>query len=215
MFTRLKNAWLAIVLVLVVCLAGSPLAAAEHGAAGGHAAGHGAEEELNANPLTFKSDLAIWTAVVFLVLLVILWRFAWGPIADGLEKREGRIAEDIAAAERTHQEAKQLLASYEERLARAEDEVRQLIEQGRREAAEVGRQMLDKARADAENEQRRAVSEIERATASALKELAERSATLAVDLAGKIVGSRLDARAHSQLIQQAVERFSKSKPNGH
>ena len=42
----------------------------------------------------------------------------------------------------------------------------------------------------------------------------DRIATLAVDLAGKIVGSRLDPAAHSRLIEQAVTRFSQTKTNG-
>ena len=50
---------------------------------------------------SWKSDLAIWTAVVFLVLLAILWKFAWGPIAEGLDKREQEIADQIAEAERS------------------------------------------------------------------------------------------------------------------
>ena len=49
--------------------------------------------------------------------------------------------------------------------------------------------------------------EIDTATTGALKELADRSAALAVDLAGKIVQSRLDPQAHSRLIEQAVARF--------
>ena len=46
----------------------------------------------------------------------------------------------------------------------------------------------------------------------ALKDLAERSATLAVELAGKIVDARLDPAAHSHLIEQAVSRFSAAEP---
>ena len=50
---------------------------------------------------------------------------------------------------------------------------------------------MDKAREEAGIERQRAVQQIESATLAALKELADRSATLAVDLAGKIVGARL------------------------
>ena len=64
-------------------------------------------------PEEFQTDLAIWTFVVFVVLLAILWKFAWGPIVAGLEKREQGIAEHIAAAERAHEEAKLLLAEYD------------------------------------------------------------------------------------------------------
>lgn len=214
MFHRLIT-WLACLMVLAICLTALPLLAAEHGAAGGHeTGGHETEEALNPNPLAFKTDLAIWTGVIFLILLLVLYLKAWGPINDGLQKREGRIAADIAAAQKSHEDAKGLLASYEQKLAQAGEEVRQLLEQARRDASDVGRLIVDKARSEAEAEHRRALAEIEQATAGAMKELAERSATLAVDLAGKIVGSRLDPAAHSRLIEQAVKSFAQAKTNG-
>ena len=58
------------------------------------------------------------------------------------------------------------------------------------------------------------MQQIESATLAALKELAERSATLAVDLAGKIVGRQLKAADHSRLIEQAVTEFSRSAGQG-
>src|SRR5258708_15408050 len=94
-----------------------------------HEAGHGGVHGLgvglggvNTSPAEFKSDLAIFTFFVFLLLLAILWKFAWGPISAGLEKREHGIAEHIAAAQRSHEEAKRLLAEYERKLASAQDD---------------------------------------------------------------------------------------------
>ena len=149
--------------------------------------------------------------MVFLVVLAILYKSAWGPISEGLQKRESEIAAQIAEAQRKNEEARQLLADYEKKLAAAQDEVRGLIEQGRRDAEKVGQQLLDKAREEAGIERQRAVQQIESATMAALKELAERSATLAVDLAGKIVGAQLKAADHSRLIEQAVTEFSQSR----
>jgi F-type H+-transporting ATPase subunit b len=171
------------------------------------AAEHAAEGATNINPLAWSRDLAVWTGAVFLLLLVVLWLFAWTPIAEGLQKREGHIAEEIESAKRANAEAAQLLRQYEKRLATAEEEVRQMLDDARREAEVVGRQVVEKARADAEGERKRAVNEIELATAGALKELAERSATLAVELAGRIVHERLDPAAHHRLIEQAVAGF--------
>ena len=148
--------------------------------------------------------------MVFLVVLAILYKAAWGPISEGLQKRESEIAAQIAEAQRKNEEARQLLAEYEKKLAAAQDEVRGLIEQGRRDAEKVGQQLLDKAREEAGIERQRAVQQIESATLAALKELADRSATLAVDLAGKIVGAQLKAADHSRLIEQAVSEFSRS-----
>jgi F-type H+-transporting ATPase subunit b len=151
---------------------------------------------------------------VFVALLLILWKFAWKPIAEGLDKRERRVADEIAAAERANLDAKQLLAQYQQKLSASEGEVREILERGRRDAEQLGRELLDKARAETEVEKQRALREIETATAGAIKELADRSASLAVELAGKIVQTRLDPKAHARLIEEAVSRFAAAKPNG-
>jgi F-type H+-transporting ATPase subunit b len=182
---------------------------AEQAIADGGRAAHG---EVNKNPLEFKTDLAIWTGVIFLVLFVVLWKFAWGPILAGLDKRERGIADQISSAERTNQDARDLLARYEEKLAQSEDEVRRMLDDAKRDAQKVGQQIVDTSRQEAEAEHRRALGEIELATSGALKELAEHSATLAVELAGKIVAGRLDPAAHAKLIQDAVSRFPSTEP---
>jgi F-type H+-transporting ATPase subunit b len=164
------------------------------------------------NPLAFQKDLAIWTAVVFLVLLAILWKFAWGPIADGLDKREHRIADQIASAEQANTDARQILADYQGKLAASEAEVREILDRGRREAEELGRQMLDKTRQDAKQERERALREIDAATDDAIKELAARSADLAVELAGKIIQAKVDRAEHARLVEQAVAGFAKIEP---
>ncbi len=180
---------------------------------GGHE-GH-ESEELNLNPLEpkdLKANLGIWTGVIFVLLFLILGKFAWGPIADGLDKREARVAAEIQAAEKANADAKDLLAGYQKKLDAAGDEVRQLIDQAKRDAETAGHQILQKAREEAEAEKRRAVEDIELATSGALKELAERSATLAVELAGKIVHERLSEAEHTALINEAVTKFSQLEP---
>lgn len=168
--------------------------------------------EVNTNPLEFKTDLAIWTAVIFVVLLMVLWKFAWRPIVAGLDKRERGIADDIASAEQANEDARKLLALYEEKLAQGGEEVRKLLEEAKLDAQKVGQQIVDKARQEAEAEHHRALGEIELATSGALKELAEQSATLAVELAGKIVAGRLDPASHAKLIEEAVARFPNTEP---
>jgi len=164
------------------------------------------------NPLSLqeiKGDLAIWTATVFLVLLLILWKFAWKPLAQGLDKRERGIADQITQAEQANQQAKDLLAQYEQKLAGSREQVRAILEQARRDAEQVGRDMLEKAKGEARAEHQRALRQIETATAVALQELADLSATLAVELAGKIVHAKLNPNDHAQLIEQAVANFGR------
>ena len=132
-------------------------------------------------------------------------------MAKGIDRREQGIADQIAQAEEANREAKNRLAEYEKKLTDAYNEVRGIIEQGRRDAEQIGQQMLEKTKAEAKAEQQRAIQQIEAATSSAVKELADRSAALAVDLAGKIVRSKLNPADHARLIEQAVAGFVQSK----
>jgi F-type H+-transporting ATPase subunit b len=176
------------------------------------AAHGGAHGEANSDPLEFKADLAIWTAVVFLVVLAILKKFAWGPIAKGLDSREEGIAEQIAEAKLSNEDAKKLLKQYESKLDSAGGEVRQMLAEARKDAKVVGQKIVDAANGDAESKKLSAIAEIETATNVALGELAGRSADLAVDLAGKIVSAELKKEDHTNLVNQAVEGFARQAP---
>jgi len=153
-------------------------------------------------------DLAIYTGVVFLIVLLVLWRFAWGPISKALDAREQHIADNIAAAERQNQEARRLLAEYQKKLENAQAEVREVMEEARRDARHTQEEILAKAREEANRERDRAIRDIDLATQAALKELGEKSVDLAVQLAGKIVASKLSSEDHARMVKEAVGRFA-------
>lgn len=201
-------------LALAAVLTAAPIAmATEHEsapvAAAAHGGGHG---DAAVNPLAWESDLAIFSVAVFLILMAILWKFAWGPITEALDSREKQVADHIAAAERANAEAKTLLAQHQAKLAAAEGEVREILEKGRREAEALGRELLDKTRQEAHDEKQRALHEIDLATANAVRELAERSADLAVELAGKVVQTKIGPADHGRLVEQAISGFSSLEP---
>ena len=174
----------------------------------------GESEAVSLNPLSWEwiqQDLAIWTAVVFLLLLLVLSKFAWKPLAEGLDQRENHIANEIAEAEAANLKAKEILEGYDRKLADAGQQVREVLDQGRRDAEKIGHELIEKAKAEAHAEQQRGVQQIEAAAAAALKDLADQSATMAVGLAGKIVQAKLNPSDHSQLIEQAVTGFARQK----
>jgi F-type H+-transporting ATPase subunit b len=172
--------------------------------------GHGTASD---KPEEFKADLAIYTLIVFLLLMALLWKFAWGPISEGLERREMRIAEQIAAAEKANLDAKAMLAEYERKIAGTADEVRAIIDEARRDAEHTQQEILAKARADAQVEKERGIREIETATNQALKQLAEQSANLAVDLAGKILRAQISPAEHAKLIDESTKKFLEASPS--
>jgi F-type H+-transporting ATPase subunit b len=213
--------WIALLLVMVLGLA-APLGAAEkkehddskkaHGDGHGHHLGKPATPDAT-NILSFSEDLAIFTFIVFVIVLIILWLFAWGPISRALDERERRISDHIAAAQRQNEEARRMLVQYEKKLESAQGEVRAILEEARRDAAHTQDEILAKAREDAQRERDRAVREIDQARQTALKELGEKSVDLAVELAGKIVASKLSPDDHARMVQDAVTRFAKAEPS--
>jgi F-type H+-transporting ATPase subunit b len=159
-------------------------------------ASSGAEGEPNLNPLTFRTDTAIWTGVVFLCLVTVLTIFAFKPIADALDAREKAVADNIASAEAANHEAK--------------DEVRGILDAARKDAQRNAEGILEKAKEAAHLEAQRAQKEIEAQTDVALQQLAERSATLATNLAGKMIRAEVKPEHHRDLIQTALSEFAKN-----
>lgn len=168
-----------------------------------------AEEGGSINPLALSKDMAFWTFVIFVITLLILGKFAWKPIVEGLDKREQGIADQIAQAEKLNEDAQKTLAEYKAQLADAKAEVETMIANAKQSAEKTRQLMLDKAKADAEAESKRAKTEIELAKKEAMQELADNAADLALVLAGKICQKKLDKTDHAKLINQEVEKFSK------
>jgi F-type H+-transporting ATPase subunit b len=165
------------------------------------------------NPLGFDPDLAIWTAVIFVCLFLVLKKFAWKPIAHALNERERAIENNIAKAEGAAAEARGMLSEYEKKLAGAADEVRAMLEEARRDAEHTKQEIVAEARVAAREEHERVMRDIGTAKDQALKELAERSTNIAVDLAGKIIRAQLSKADHMALVQEAMGKFAAKEPN--
>ena len=190
-------------------------AAEEHGAGGHGAGGHGhlGHDGLGeVSPSDFKPDLALFTFCVFLGLMAILWKFAWKPITTALDQREDRIDGQIKAAEKINAEAKALLAQYEQKLAGAQDDVRAIIEEARKDAEHTRQELQAKAESEVQALRDRTLRDLDTARAQALKELAEHSTNLAIELAGKLVGAQLNHDDHRRLIEQTVNEFPQGGP---
>jgi len=180
---------------------------AGHGDAHGDSHGGGHASHGNSNPLSVDPDLALFTAIIFLLLAIILRKFAWGPIRDAVEAREKRIADQLAEAHRNNEEARRLLAEHETKLATASTEVKDMLDQARKDADTHKASILAEAETAAKAQKDRAVREITAAKNSALEDLAKSSVDQAVGLAGQIMGKKLSKGDHSKLIADAMKQF--------
>lgn len=187
--------------------------AAEEPPAPSAAGSEHAEHLEEPNLLAFSPDLAIFSAIVFLLLLGLLSWFAWPTIAAALEERERKIADNIAAAEARHEDAKRLLAEHEAKLAAAAGEVRALLEEARRDADHTRRQIEADGHKAAKDELDRAVREIGRARDAAIQNLAVASANVAIDLARGLVRDEISPERQKQVVREAMSKLTATAPS--
>jgi F-type H+-transporting ATPase subunit b len=159
------------------------------------------------NPLSVDPDLAIFTMVVFLVLLLVLSKLAWKPLIAGLDQRERSIADMIRDAERNQQESAERLREYERKLQAAAVEAQEIVTRARRDAEVVGQQLLAEAREDARRERLRALADIDTAKNAAVREIARQSADLAFTLARKLIRKELKPEDHALLVRESLRQF--------
>lgn len=167
------------------------------------------EKEKGLEPLAWQTDLAIWTAVVFVILLVILWLFAFGPIVKALDLRERNELARLAATEKSAADAKDLLRQYQQKLEDSEEEVRKILSDAKTDAQKQADAVVAEARLLAAEERERALRDIQNASDVALQEIAEKSASLATLLAGKIIKEELDPAKHARLVENAIADVAK------
>jgi F-type H+-transporting ATPase subunit b len=143
--------------------------------------------------------LAIWTILTFVVVLLVLRRFAWKPILASMEAREAGIRRLIDDAEAARDEADRLLEEYNRRLAEAREEGRRLVAEAKESAERVRAETLDRARAEAEAIVARTGTEIDLEKKKALAEIRERAVDLAIGAAERVLEESLDDARHRRV----------------
>jgi F-type H+-transporting ATPase subunit b len=165
------------------------------------------EAEHGEAPSLLAGDLgnSVWTFLIFVLVLVVLGKFAWGPILNTLQTRENFIREALEKAKHEREEAEARLREYEARLAAARGEATAIVDEGRRDAEVVKRRIEEDAKREADKMIERARREIQIATDTATKELYTLSAKLATQMAAQVIGRELTAQDHQRLIAEGIE----------
>jgi len=173
------------------------------------AAAEQAGEELKEEgvPIKFKKDLALWSAVTFLIFLYLLGRYAWKPLISALDEREGKIRGDISAAESARLNAEQLLAEHSKRMAQVHEEIRGLLADARKDADGLKQEIVTQAQKEAQAARERAVQDISRARDSALKDLFDVMATEVAHATQHVLGRSVNSADQDRLIEEALAQF--------
>mgnify|MGYP005849949127 CR=1 FL=1 len=156
---------------------------------------------------------AITTLVVFVGLLVVLGKTAWGPIVSGLQAREEKIRNDIETAERSRAKAEQTLREYQQQLAAADARVREIIAQAQVDAEKVATSIRMKAQQEAEEIKERASRDIDNARKAAVIAFGEQAATISTQIASKILARNLNPDDQRDLVRSGLEQLQSANAN--
>jgi len=141
--------------------------------------------------ITPEVGLIFWQTIVFLVLMLILAKFAWKPILGAVRTREESINEALASAEDARKEMQNLKADNEKLLQEARAERDEIL----KEARQLKEKMISEAEGDAQkkadNIVAKAKESIEMEKRAAMADIKNQVATLSIEIAEKVIGKEL------------------------
>jgi F-type H+-transporting ATPase subunit b len=163
-----------------------------------------------ANPLLPEWPELIIGTVAFLIVFGVLAKVLMPRIQKTLAERTDAIEGGLQRAEEAQAEADQTLAQYKEQLAEARHEAARLREEAKEQGAQIIAEMREQAQAEARRLVDAAHAQIEADRQLAIQMIRTEVGTLAVDLAGRVVGESLEDEARQRRV---VERFMEDLEN--
>ena len=156
------------------------------------------------SPILPATNELIWGGITFVVLLLAMAKFGLPAVRNMMEERTERIRGDLDAAETAKTEAVGIREEYARQLADAKTESARIIEEARQAADSVRRDLIARAEAEAAELRQRNVEQLDTERARIMGELQGQVATLAIELAEKVVEANLDAAANTRLIESYI-----------
>jgi F-type H+-transporting ATPase subunit b len=162
-----------------------------------------AQESEQAPPklLTANGGLMIWTLVIFVLLMLVLARFAFKPITAAVEAREKALEDAIEAARRDREEAAALLAEHRRLVEQAHADAQRLIVEAREAGEKVRAEIIERAHEEQRQLLERARHEIQMERDRAIAELRREAVELAVRGASKVIERNLDTATNRQIVE--------------
>jgi F-type H+-transporting ATPase subunit b len=150
-----------------------------------------------------------WTTVTFLILVVLLGRFAWKPLLGALEQRERSIETSIDQARRDREAAEALLVQHRELLDQARRERAEAVAAGQRDADRLKAEILDQARQQRDALLKQTETQIDAAVRDARNDLRAAAVDLAIGAAERLLARNLDDAAQRRLVEEYVADLEK------
>lgn len=153
--------------------------------------------------------LVVWTWLVFFIMLIVLYKFAWKPILSALDEREEKIRKSIEDADRVEQEVKQIAEKNAELLGKAKDDVQRILAESRKEGERLREKIKKQAELEASELVEKAKLSINESRREAISGLKAEAAKLSIEIASKLVQENLDNDKNKKLANEYLNSLQK------
>lgn len=160
--------------------------------------------------LDYGPGLTFWTLVNFTIFAFIIAKFAWKPMISAIQAREQAINDNIKGAEAANAEAASMLKESKERIHAAQQEMMDIVKEGREQAEVVLRRASEEAEVVKQQKLAEAQREIDRQKDDAIAELRAEVTALVIGATEKLIGTKLDGEDHKRIIESSVNELSKN-----
>lgn len=151
----------------------------------------------------------LFVTLSFIILMMLIKKFAWGPITTMLSDRAQKISDDIDGAEQANEKAKTLLKKREDELVQTKAEAAGIVREARENAEKLANSIVTDAKQDANHYREKARKDIELEREQIIESAKREVADLSVQIASKILKKELSQDTHKELIDSYIEGLGK------
>nr|WP_153730579.1 F0F1 ATP synthase subunit B [Sporosarcina obsidiansis] len=153
----------------------------------------------------------IVTVVFFTILMVLLKKFAWGPLMGVMDQRAQLIATEIEQAEKSRQESAKLLEEQRALLKEARDNAQSIVENAKKQGDTQREELITAARAEVNRMKEAATLEIATEKEKAVAAVREEFVSLSILAASKVLGKEISEEDNRALIEETIVKAGEGR----
>ncbi|MEW9677023.1 F0F1 ATP synthase subunit B [Lentibacillus sp. L22] len=149
--------------------------------------------------------------VAFIILLLLLRKFAWRPLMNIMQKREEYVVSEIEAAEKSRAEAERAQEEATKQLKQTKQEAQSIIEDAKKLGSKQEQEIIDTAKQEAERIKQAAQEEIQNEKEKAIQALQDKVASLSVLIASKVIEKEISESDQEKLINDYIKEAGEER----
>src|SRR5487761_96705 len=164
------------------------------------------------SPLTkIIPGLMIWTVVFFVIVFVVLRKFAFGAIQKLIDERREQIRRSIEEADNARDEARKLLEEHRQLIGQARSDAEGILAEARKTRESMESRMREETEAERQRRLEETRKEIDAEVSRALERIRNEVADRSLEATSMVVGKKLDTDRDRELISEAIDSLDFSR----